>query len=196
MQNIWVLCNVALHLALRLNTVGDAAVRWSRVVRKTGILEVGSVEKGAEDFHEGIHLTPAIVTSTTLRVTCIEWNCALIESEVNIRCHLARIIIVGHGDVVSGRAVCLNWLWCGDDLNYKACAKWRHVGDDHLLVCRWAGGRERLVELGEAEGGDDSSDVHIVSEVEVQSLVEREGGGHLVKCGVDRRAVRSVKSAM
>ena len=196
-QDIRILCKIALlHLALGLNTVSNAAEWWSCVVRKAGILEVGSVEKGAEDFHEGVHLTPAIVTSTTLGVALIEWNSALVESEVNIGCHFARIIVVGHGDIVGGWADRLDWLRCGDDLDDKACAKWLHVGNDHLLVCRWAGSRQRLVELGEAESGNDRGDVDIVGEVEVESLVERESGGHLVECGIDGCAVSMVMLAI
>lgn len=50
------------------------------------------------------------------------------------------------------------------------------MGDDGLLVVRWAGGREGLVELAEAESGDDGVDVGVVREVHVDGLVKGEGG--------------------
>ena len=56
-----------------------------------------------------------------------------------------------------------------------------HVGDEEGTVGRrWTFGGEVLAELLEAEGGEDWNHVGVVGEVEVEGLVEGEGGGVVV----------------
>lgn len=55
------------------------------------------------------------------------------------------------------------------------------VGNTRVVV----GGGQEGGELREAEGGEDRHDVGVVAEVEVEGLVEREGGCVVVECRVD-----------
>ena len=52
------------------------------------------------------------------------------------------------------------------------------VGDDVVVG-------EEGVELGEAEGGEDGHDVCVVAKVQVEGLVQGEGDGVVVQCGVN-----------
>jgi hypothetical protein len=55
------------------------------------------------------------------------------------------------------------------------------MGNYQLLIIRWPRGRKWLRELPHPQRGDDGHDISIVREVEVEGLVEREGGGHGVE---------------
>lgn len=72
-----------------------------------------------------------------------------------------------------------------DDLPDRARSKGRNVRDYQLLVFWRASGGEGLSELPHSKCGDDGHDVCVVAEVEVEGLVEWEGGGHGIESGVD-----------
>lgn len=58
-----------------------------------------------------------------------------------------------------------------------------------METTRRAAGGEGLCELSETEGGDDAHDVGVVGEVEVEALVDGEGGGVVVEGCVDLGAL-------
>ncbi len=68
-----------------------------------------------------------------------------------------------------------------DDLDGEASGVGHHAGNEKGAVGgRWAYGGEVLIELFEPEGGEDGDHVCVVGEVEVEGLIEGEGGGVVV----------------
>lgn len=82
-------------------------------------------------------------------------------------------------------AVAREWVWRLDDLHIQSRAEGLHVGDDKAAILLDVRGRENSRELCKAEGGEDSCNVCVVAEVEVQRLVERESCGIVVQSDVD-----------
>lgn len=68
-----------------------------------------------------------------------------------------------------------------DDLDREASGVGHHVGDEEGAVGGWwTFGGEELAELFEAEGCEDGDYVCVVGEIEVEGLVQREGGSIVV----------------
>lgn len=74
-----------------------------------------------------------------------------------------------------------------DDFNVDTGGEGLEVGDDELMVWRWAGGGQDGGELGEAEGGEDAAHIGVMGEVEIEGLVQGKGRVHAVKGDVDLR---------
>ena len=75
-------------------------------------------------------------------------------------------------------------MWGFDYLNVDACSKRLQMGYDELLI-RWRSGCwQELCELGEPESGQHSCKVGVMGKVEVESLVQREGGSIVVESDV------------
>lgn len=183
MQTVRVLDLIFLHLLHTppLDPVCDTPKGRRAVIREASILKVRRREQPLQNLHECAKLAPTVISVAALRVTRLQRNGPLVEREVHIGGRIARFIVVCHGLIVCRWSRRINGLGRGDDLDDQARSEGRYMGDNHLLVGRWAAGGEGLVELGEVEGGDYRGDVDVVGEVKVEGSICGEGAIHPVE---------------
>lgn len=160
---------------LQRSTVGDATVRHSRVITEARVVVLRERELILLSLQEGVELTPTIISWSTVGEALAKRDSALVQDEVNVSGRWTRNVHVGAVAIRRDRLGSL------DDLNIEAGTEGLHVGDDEGAVLLDGGGGHDRGELGQAEGGKDGHDVRVVGEVEVQSLVQREGGGVVVE---------------
>lgn len=115
------------------------------------------------DSQESTQLTPTISPVPTCREAGAQWECALVDDEMDIvRGRPGEIRISGCS------SVCGNGTWRFDNFNVETGSERLKVGNNHLLICWWTSCRKELRELGQTEGCQDRGNVGVVGEVEIQ----------------------------
>lgn len=112
---------------------------------------------------ESTQLTPTVSSVPTCREAGAQWECALVDDEMNVVRRRPREIRI------SGcSSVCGNGMWRLDNFNVKTGSERLKVRNNHLLICWWTGCRKELCELGQTESCQDRGNVGVVREVEIQ----------------------------
>lgn len=114
-------------------------------------------ERAVLNAQESVQLAPAISPVPACGEAGAQWDCTLVDDEMNIiRCRPGEVGIGGCS------SVCGHGFRRLDDFNVETSSERLKVGYNHLLIWWWTGRRKKLRKLGQTKGRQDRGNVRVM----------------------------------
>lgn len=159
--------------------IRNITILWIRILSKACVIVIREFYLLLLHLEERVHLAPSVISVATLLVTLAQWYGSLVQNEVDVTGRFSLEVNVRVG------ALGIDWRRRFDNLNIKTAGKWLEMRDEELAVSFNVRFWQHVVELGEAEGNEDTEDPCIVAEIEVEVLVYWECGSIVVERDID-----------